>query len=177
MNDTVPATITTWEEADLALGEIRTRRERVKLLASTFDAQVKAIEEARAKACAEDTAAINELEARLRDFGRQNVAGIVETRKGTRSRKLVHGVIGLRTSTPKLDFIESEAHAIKMLKVRNHLDCIQTTEKVLKERARELPATELRLCGMEVSQAEAIYCKLNGAEVVSLGGDTVAGEA
>lgn len=177
MNDTIPDTITTWDEADRALGQIREHRERVKLLASTFDSQAKALEEARAKACAPDIAAINELEAKLRDFGRTHVTGITETRKGGRSRKLVHGVVGLRMSTPRLDFTESEAHSIKMLKVRNHPDCIQVTEKVLKERARELPATELRLCGMEVSQAEAIYYKLNGAEVVALGGDTVAGEA
>lgn len=170
-----PDALATWEDVDLAMGRIRAHKDKLKLVTTTYDAQIQQLQELRTEACKSTADAVLAEEAKIRDFMVTHEAEIeVQKAQGKgpakRSRTLVHGVVGVRTSPAKVVVVDEE-RTIEMCEQRGHSGCIVITKKLVKDQLAKLPATERRIVGVSLTQSDSIYYKLVGAQAVLFGGD------
>lgn len=150
--------VETWEDADRALLALRVTEARISMATAKFDESIQALEEAKSRAVRPLVDRKERMEALLEEFINRARATI---KKGAKSQKLVHGVLGFRLGQPSLRFTESKEHTKKLLKIRGHSHCIVVREELDKKAARELPETERALCGMKLVQSESWFYKLH----------------
>lgn len=152
--------VESWEDVDTALGVLRLADAKQATVAASFDARIQMIQEEKQKALQaliDRTERVGALVEAFVTRRRVDLAG----KSATKSRKLVHGIVGFRTGAPKLVFLTSEAATLKLLRARGHTECLVVTESIDKAKVKELPQAERALCGVCVDQEERFFYKLN----------------
>lgn len=155
--------ITSLDEADAALAEIARVDREITAIDVILNDEISA-----AKKRADDLAAPyrqkrEQLEAALTTFATAGKEALFK--KGKKSLKLIHGVLGFRASdelkpatkvTWKMVLENLKAMASR-LKARKQPDCIHTTEKPDKEALRKLPEDLQAEAGVRIVPKDVFY--------------------
>lgn len=164
--ETAPAeavSIDNWEGLDTSLGELRLIRAQLAGVSATFDRRIQVIEEKKSAAAKPLLAKSQELEAAILSFVTAHKGDLGEKKK---SRKLVHGTVGMRSSAAKVVFVTSEAATMAALRARGQTQCVVVEESVSKTECKKLPPHEMRLAGIELKRDESAFYELTSSPIV-----------
>lgn len=151
-------TITSLDAADAALVELAKLEREVKMIEICLDED---LEEARKKAD-ELAAPLREkralLEAALTTYATAGKETLFKKKAKKRSLKLVHGVIGFRssdevTTLPKVTWEE----VVEKLKAMNLPECVRTKEEPDKKALRKLPEDLRTEAGVSIEPKDTFY--------------------
>ena len=149
--------IESWEDADRALLALRVTTAQIEQVSAIYDQRIQEAQEEKSKALKNLQARKERMEEVLEDFSVTNREGLGRKK----SLKLVHGRIGFRKGAARLEFTRDEAHTQRMLKLRNHDDCLHTATEVVKNAVKKLPDSEMQLCGVTLVQEEKYFYELH----------------
>lgn len=179
MSITVPAP-STLADVDVLLGTIRALRQDVAVVVADYDAQIQALEEAKAAKLAEPLAAIKAHEAALREYLATNRTMFTEAAPGKKappkSKALVNGKIGCRLGNERVVYTvdeETTVTAIKALKLR---DLLVTVKKPVKAKLVRLPLETQHKIGVRVVRSETDWYAIAGSEAITFGGEAEEGK-
>ncbi len=156
-------TITTWEQLDGRLGELRIIKSKLDGVSATFDKRIQAVQEKKSAAAKPFLAEAELLEAAVLAFVAKHKADLGDKKK---SRKLVHGTVGFRLTTAKVVFVKGEAAAMAALRARGQTQCVIVEESVSKTECKKLPPHEMKLAGIELKRDEAAFYELTDSPIV-----------
>jgi phage host-nuclease inhibitor protein Gam len=149
--------VDTWENLDRALLALRVTEARIAEVSAKFDEDIQIAQEGKSKAITPLVARKERMEAIIKEFAIENRAALGTGRK---SIKLVHGKIGFRKGKPKMVLSNGEEHTIRLLKLRGHAECVVVKEEIDKAALKNLPVSEMKLCGISQEQSEAFFYDL-----------------
>ncbi len=144
-----------FEDADRALLALRIAETELSTIGAGFDAQIQALQEAKQSALQPIQRRVERMNERLEAFTVEHKGEL-----GGRSWSGVHGTIGFRKGSVRVELDRDEADVLDMLRRRGHDQCVVTTTKLDKRQLKKLTGVELTVCGVSTHQDEKFFIKL-----------------
>lgn len=157
-------TVTSWSDADQALGVLRLVEAELAKVGASFDARIQALQEGKASAARPLQEKKERIEALLQQFGATAKRTLPANKK---SMQLVHGKIGWRTGKPSLRFVKSKKATIQLLQSRGLTSCLVTKVELDKDAVKKLSPAERELVGVKLEAAERFFYELSSDPVVA----------
>lgn len=149
-----------WEDVDAGLGVLRLADARIATITAELDTEIQALQEKKQQLCQPYLDRRDRVAALVEAYVTSNRADVAG-KKGAKSRKLVHGIVGWKMGNATVVFVNGEAATKKLIQVRGHTECIVTKEDLDKAKIKDLPDSELRSIGVRIDRKEAFFYKLN----------------
>lgn len=158
--------IASWQQLDIALGILRVNDAEIAGDSARYDKRIQAVQAEKQEVVQPKLDKRKRIEALVEDFVKTN-RKTLGAKPTVKSRKLVHGIVGFRAGKKKVTFVTSSGAAMKLLRVRDHLDCLKVKESINRAKVAELPESEQRLCGIVVGTGpELFFYKLNESDPI-----------
>lgn len=151
-----------WQDVDVALGCLRLLDSQIERINAEQDIEIQKIQEAKKRRTTPLTDRKNSIEQLLEEF----VSAHRADWGGKKSLKVVHGKVGFRWATPKVELTLDDATVIQRLKAHGQTQCVDTKETMNKTAIKKVPEAILSTCGVKVIQEERFYYELNKDEAV-----------
>lgn len=149
-----PEMVASWEDVDRTLLALRALNERKETLRASFERQRRLIDESQGLAMAELIAEEDAAVTRVQEFAAVRRADV------GKSRKLVHGKVGYRTSNPTVELRDPEAVVISRIRERDLGELVVTKEQLNKPLLKRLDPDLAASLGFAVVQVERFFIEL-----------------
>lgn len=150
--------ITTWPDVDRAMGVLRYLEAELAQVTVQYDEEIANLQEQKRCAVAPLQARKERIEALITEFAEANRDTL---KKGAKSVKMVHGTLGWRKATAKVEFLVDEAHTLALAVKRGLSALYKMVPKLDKTALARLTHGEQTALQVRLVQAEALYVKLS----------------
>jgi phage host-nuclease inhibitor protein Gam len=156
----VPAmVISSWQEADAALASLAGARQAQARIAAEAERQI-----AEVTTCATAAAAGHAENEKAILAGLEAFTKAHETELEGRSKRLPHGVVGLRKAT-KIALFRTVKFVLDALKAEGLTNCIRTKEEIDKEALDKFSEADLKTFGCRRNETDNFYVELDEVTV------------
>lgn len=157
-------TIVSWPDVDRALGALRFLEAEQARIAADYDARVANLQEEKQRALQPLLHRQERIEKLIAEFAEANRGTL---KKKSKSLKMVHGTVGWKLASPKIEFVVSEGHTLALAMKRGLDSLFRMVPKLDKAALAKLTTGEQAALAVRIVQGEALYHKLSADPAIS----------